>query len=141
MNHGKFSLRSKAFPKIRDSGFCLQGTSKNHEPLKTLKAQRKARKAEGIYGFFAFDCLCVSVSLWLAGFSWVFSGSLDHEILHFGLHPLFRAPRKPAGEYASFEFRVDTLPERSGLTPRKLLQRAYQRNPKTFSSIYCSDAS
>ncbi|MDR0379560.1 MAG: hypothetical protein LBI62_06415 [Candidatus Accumulibacter sp.] len=35
--------------------------TKNHEPLKTLKAQRKARKAEGISGFLAFDFLCVSV--------------------------------------------------------------------------------
>jgi hypothetical protein len=37
----------------------FKGTSKNHEPLKTLKAQRKAGKAEGISGFLAFDLLCV----------------------------------------------------------------------------------
>jgi hypothetical protein len=38
------------------SSFLEQGTSKNHEPLKT---QRKARKAEGVSGFLAFDFLCV----------------------------------------------------------------------------------
>jgi hypothetical protein len=30
--------------------------------------QRKAREAEGISGFLAFDFLCASVSLWLTGF-------------------------------------------------------------------------
>jgi hypothetical protein len=42
--------------------------TKNHEPLKTLKAQRKARKAEGISGFLAFDFLCVLSVFVVIGF-------------------------------------------------------------------------
>jgi hypothetical protein len=45
------------------------GTSKNHQPL---KAQRKARKAESIPGFLAFDFLCVLCASVVDGFFYGF---------------------------------------------------------------------
>jgi hypothetical protein len=50
------------------SNFWYREPLKNHEPLKTLKAQRKARKAEGISGFLAFDFLCALSVFVVIGF-------------------------------------------------------------------------